>query len=217
MRAALVVRLDHVPRSLLDVGVGEHLVLGFRVVHPPCPGLEVHGAELPALAGILDASLETALLLLVTHREPVLDEDDAGGDQHPLDLGTAAHELVVLGLGTEAHHVLDPGPVVPASVEEDHLSGGREMGNVALEIPLCPLPLGGRRQGYHPGEAGVQKTRDPLDHAALAGRVAAFEEHHQPELFVSNPFLELEEFDLKARQLLVVVLAGKLPGLPLRS
>src|SRR5437870_1650180 len=32
MRAALVVGLDDVPGSLLDVRVGEHLVLGFRVV-----------------------------------------------------------------------------------------------------------------------------------------------------------------------------------------
>ena len=51
---ALVVGLDHVPRSFLDVAVGKHLVLRFRVFDPPGAGLQVHRAQLPALAGVVD-------------------------------------------------------------------------------------------------------------------------------------------------------------------
>jgi hypothetical protein len=35
----LVVGIDHVPRSLFDVGVGEHLVFSLGVVDPPGPRL----------------------------------------------------------------------------------------------------------------------------------------------------------------------------------
>jgi hypothetical protein len=38
-------------------------------------------------------------------------------------------EALVLVLGAKAHHPLDPGPVVPGAVEEDHLARGRELGD----------------------------------------------------------------------------------------
>ena len=52
--------------------------------------------------------------------------------------------------------------------------------DVALEVPLGPLPLGGRRQRDDPGDPGIQVLGDPLDRAALAGGVAALEDHHEP-------------------------------------
>src|SRR5881398_23716 len=73
MRAALVVGLDDIPGSLLDVRVREHLVLGLGVVDPSRPGLQVHRAQLPTLAGVVDPRQETALLLFVADRKPVLD------------------------------------------------------------------------------------------------------------------------------------------------
>src|SRR5207247_7977486 len=54
MRAALVVGLDDIPGSRLDVRVGEALVLVLGVVDLSRPRLQVHRAELPALAGVVD-------------------------------------------------------------------------------------------------------------------------------------------------------------------
>ena len=51
-RRALVVGLDDVPGTRVGVGVGEHAVLGLGVVDPAGAGLEVRGAELPALARV---------------------------------------------------------------------------------------------------------------------------------------------------------------------
>src|SRR6266852_197550 len=63
MRRPLVVGLDHMPRRLLDVAVRKHLVLRLGVVDPPRSSLQVHWAQLPALAGIVDAPQEAPLLL----------------------------------------------------------------------------------------------------------------------------------------------------------
>src|SRR5216684_1183081 len=56
--------------------------------------LQVHWTELPALAGIVNPPQEPPLLLLIADREPVLDQDDAGADQHPLELRAGQHELI---------------------------------------------------------------------------------------------------------------------------
>src|SRR5207245_6604264 len=96
MRGTLVVGFDHVPRRLFDVAVRKHLVLRLRVVDPAGSGLQVHGAQLPALAGIVDAPQEPPLLLVIADREPVLDDDDPRAHEHALELRARAHELVVL-------------------------------------------------------------------------------------------------------------------------
>lgn len=76
-RPSFVVRLDHIPGRFLRVRVPEHLVFSFRVVDPPCPRFEIHGAELPALTRVVNAAQETAFLFFITDREPVFDQDDA--------------------------------------------------------------------------------------------------------------------------------------------
>ena len=58
-------------------------------------------------------------------------------------------ELVVLLLGAKAHDLLDPGPVVPGAVEKHDLSGGRQMCDVAVEIPLAAFGLGRFGQRNH--------------------------------------------------------------------
>src|SRR3712207_6967864 len=47
-------------------------------------------------------------------------------------------------VGAEAHDPLDPGAVVPGAVEQNHLPGTGQVGDVALEVPLPAFPLGGR-------------------------------------------------------------------------
>src|SRR6202142_3599505 len=199
--ALLVVAPDHPPGSLLEVRVGEHLVLGLRVVEPSGAALEVHGRQLPALRRVVQAVLEPALLLRVGDAEPVLDQDDAAPHEHPLELGAGAQELLVLLLGAEAHDPLHAGSVVPAAVEKDDLAGGRQVDDVALEIPLSPLALGGRREGHDAREAGIQGLHDPLDRAALAGRVPTLEDDHDLEAARLDPLLPLDQLDVQASEL----------------
>jgi hypothetical protein len=103
----------------------------------------------------------------------------------------------VLLLGAELHDPLHPGPVVPAPVEQDDLAGGREVGDVALEIPLGALALGGGPEGDHPAVAGVEPLGDPLDGATLAGGVAALEDDHHPQALVDDPLLHPHQLGLE--------------------
>src|SRR6185436_20728384 len=130
-------------------------------------------AELPLLRRVLEAGLEPALLLLVGDRQPVLDEDDPRAQQVALELRARPHELLVLVRRAEAHDVLDAGAVVPGAVEQDHLSGRRQVRDVALEVPLAALALGRRAERDDPDDARVGLLGDALDRAALARRVAA--------------------------------------------
>ena len=61
------------------------------------------------------------------------------------------------------------------------------MGDVALEVPLAALALGRLLQRDHPGAARVEVLGEALDGAALAGRVAALEEDHDPLAGVLAP------------------------------
>ncbi len=201
---ALVVGFHHEPGAVLGVRVGEHVVLGAGVLYPARAGLQVHGAELPALDGGVDPLLEALLLLLVTDREPVLDEGDAGAGQHPLELGAGAQELAVLPVGAKAHHPLDSGPVVPGAVEQHHLPGGGQVGHVALEIPLGTLPVRRCGQGGDPADPGVEGLGDRLDDAPLAGGVPPLEQHHDFEPLLLDPLLQLDQLLLQVAEVMLI-------------
>jgi hypothetical protein len=70
----------------------------------------------------------------------------------------------------------------------------------------------GRGQCGDTGHARVQALRDALDDAALARRIAAFEQDDDLLLAVLHPVLQLDQFALQAEQLLEVGLAGSLVG-----
>ena len=53
---------------------------------------------------------------------------------------------------------------------------------------------------------------DSLDHAALAGGIATFEEYHHFEALVLDPLLQLDKFDLQPSQLPLVDLLLDLAG-----
>ena len=182
----------------------EHVVLGPGVVLPARDRLEVHRGELPAPHRVVQAGAEARLLLLVGDAEPVLAQQDPVLDEHPLEDRGLVQEAAVLVGGAEAHDPLDAGAVVPGAVEQGDLAGGRQVRDVALEVPLRQLALGGRRQGDDARDAGVQVLRDPLDRAALAGGVAALEDDHESGAGGADPLLHLDQFGLQAEQLELV-------------
>ena len=104
----------------------------------------------------------------MTQHDPVLDEQ-------PLEDRALVEEAAVLVGRAEAHHLLDAGAVVPTAVEQDDLAGARQVGDVALEVPLRPLALGGAGSASMRRDARVEVLSDALDRAALAGCVATLE------------------------------------------
>src|SRR5947208_1484188 len=115
--------------------------------------------------------MEAAFLFLVADGEPVFQQEDAGADQQTLELRAGAEELIVLLLRAEAHDILHPRPVAPTSVEQDDLPGGGQVGDVALEVPLRLLRVGGLAKGDDTATTGVQGLGNALDGPALAGGV----------------------------------------------
>jgi hypothetical protein len=197
--------------ALTTVGVGEHLVLGAGILDPVLARFDVHRAQLPALARIADAVLEATLLFLVVDREPVFDEVDARAHQHLLEQRAGAQELAVFLLAAELHHPLDAGAVVPAAVEQHDLAARRQLGDVALEVPLPALPLGRRAERDHPADARVEALGDAFDDAALAGRVATLEDDHDLEAVEAHPLLQLDQLELQMGKFFdVVVILGRL-------
>ena len=152
----------------------------------------------------MDTHREAQVLLVVGDRKPVLDQDDAGANQHLFELGNGAEKLLVLVVGAKAHDLLNPRAVVPAAVEEDDFAAGRQMRNVALEVPLAAFALARRRQCGDAADARIEALRDALDDAALAGRVAPFKEHDHLEFLVHDPVLQFDEFALQTEKLLEI-------------
>ncbi|MNC35732.1 hypothetical protein D3C75_842260 [compost metagenome] len=202
--AALVVGIDHEPGAVLGIRVGEHVILGAGVLHPAGAGLQVHGAEFPALDGGVDALLEALLLLFITDREPVLDEGDARASQHPLELGAGTQKLAVFGIGAKAHYPLHPGPVVPGAIEQHHLPRRGQVGGIALEVPLGALPVRGGGQGGDPADPGVEGLGDRLDDAPLAGGIAPLEQHHHLEPLLLDPLLQLDQLLLQLSEVVFI-------------
>ena len=204
----LLVALDDVPRRLGDVGVHHHLVLGAGVVLPAGDRLEVHRGQLPLPHRVLQPGPEAALLLLVADREPVLAQQDPVLDEQPLEDRALVQEPAVLRGRAEAHHLLDAGAVVPGPVEQHDLAGARQVLDVALEVPLGPLALGGRGQRGDARDPGAEVLGDPLDRAALAGGVAALEDDDDALALGPDPLLDLDQLGLQPEQLGLVDLAG---------
>ena len=87
------------------------------------------------------------------------------------------------------------------------------MGDVALEVPLRALALGRRAERHGADHARVGLLGDALDRAALAGRVAALEEHDHLQALVDDPLLQAHELDLQALELLLVAALAQPPRL----
>ncbi len=60
--------------------------------------------------------------------------------------GTERKKLFDVGIGAESHYALDAGPIIPAAIEQHDFTAGREVRDIALEIPLGALTLVRRRQ-----------------------------------------------------------------------
>ena len=206
-RLLLVHGGDDPPWRLRNVGAPEHDFFGFGVEFPTLAGFKIHGAEFPLFEGIVDPGAEAKLLFLVRNREPIFYHLDAGTDQHFFEFGHRAEELLVFVIAAKAHHPLDAGPVIPTAVEEHDLAGRRQVRDVALEIPLGLFAVGGRRQGGHAANPGIQVLGDPLDDAALAGGIPALADDDYSVPGLNHPVLQGYKLRLEAVEFLEIKVA----------
>ena len=81
------------------------------------------------------------------------------------------------------------------------------MSDVALEVPLRCFAPGWFLQGHHANYSWVGSFHDPFDGAALAGGIAAFEDHADLEALGYHPLLEFHQLPLQTLELTFVGLA----------
>ena len=162
------------------------------------------GDSFHCLSGSVSRGEEAAALLFAGDREPVFEEADARAHQHALDLRALAHEFEIFGGRAEAHHPLDAGAVVPGAVEEDDLARRRQVLDIALEIPLRAFALGRLFQRDDARAARVEVLHEALDRAALAGGVAALEQHDDLLAGLLDPVLRLQKLGLQRQHALEI-------------
>ena len=192
----------------------DHRLVGLGVVPPAADRFDVHRAQLPVLGRVADPRLEPAPLLVLADVQEVFEQEDAVVDELALDRRRQLEEVLVLLVGAEAHHALDAGAVVPGAVEQDDLARGGKAGHVALDVELALLAVRGCRQRHVLEHARAAALGDPLDHAALAGRVAALEDHDHPRPLGHRPGLQPGQLDLEPVQLRLERLARQLDVIP---
>src|SRR4029434_8739213 len=102
--------------------------------------------------------------------------------------------------------------IVRGAVEQDNLARRREMRDIALDVNLRLLTVGGRRQCHVPVDARARAGGNSADHAALARRVAALENHDDTRTLGLNPSLPADEVHFELSQLLLEFLTTDLAG-----
>ena len=169
-RQLLHVRVDDRPRCVRRVGAAQHVVARHAVLGEALDRGLVGRAQLPLLQRVVAPPLEAPELLRLRDREPELEQPDARVDELRLEERRLLVELLDLGRRREPHHPLDPRAVVPGAVVEDDLAAGRQVRDVALEVPLAALEVGRLGKRDDPRAAGVRVLGEAPDRTALARR-----------------------------------------------
>ncbi len=186
----------------------EHLIAGGAVRFPELLRLRVEGADFPLRQRVALARFEALLLLVLRDVEVVLEEADAGADEHVLEAQDGLHELVILRIGTEAHDALDAGAVVPGAVEQHELARGGQVRHVTLEVPCRLVAVGGFTEGDDARLAGAEMLREALNGAVFAGGVAALEDDEDAFAVADEMTLQLDQLDLEIAQEELVLLVA---------
>ena len=83
---------------------------------------------------------------------------------------------------------------------------------IPLHVHLRFFAFGRGRQRHNPKRSRAQSLSERLNYSPLAGAVASFEDNTNLLLLTTNPFLQLHEFDVQPRKLLLVFLSFQLFG-----
>jgi hypothetical protein len=92
------------------------------------------------------------------------------------------------------------GTVVPAPVEKNNLTFRREMGHIALKVPLGLFTLRGYAQGDHTADSWIQPLGDSLDNSSLSGGITAFENDYNAKIPGFYPLVKFYKLELQVLQ-----------------
>src|SRR6516225_12338195 len=106
--------MNDVPRRVPAVSGLEHHVTRSGIGIPAPERFDVHRAQFPLPEWIVDARLETPLLLVLADLQPDLDQPNPTVHDVFLDLRAQIEETLMLRLGAKSHDKFDAGPVIPA-------------------------------------------------------------------------------------------------------
>ncbi|ENN83982.1 hypothetical protein RHSP_70511 [Rhizobium freirei PRF 81] len=204
--APLVVGAHDGPRRVIGMRLLQHAIALFAVFLPFRKRGDIHGGKLPDGARIVAPVVETLQLHLPADIEIEFEEVDAVLEDELFHLRRLLQKLLVLFRRAKAHNRLDTGAVVPGAVEQHEFASGRELRNVALEVPLPSLTVRRLGQRHDTRQARVHVSRCRRDRAALAGGVAPFEQRHHPLAGRLQPELHLDKLDLQRLQLVEILL-----------
>src|SRR6266436_3168957 len=84
----------------------EHPVASAGIIEPMASRRQIHCTQLPLPQWVVDARLETALLLFVADLQPDFDQLDSTINDVSLRLGAIFQKRLILFLAAEAHHML---------------------------------------------------------------------------------------------------------------
>src|SRR5215475_4477724 len=112
----------------------------------------------------------------------------------------------MLFFGTETHHMLYPGTVIPTAIKDHDFTGRWEMLHIPLHVHLRFLPVRRRRQRDGAKHARADPLRESFDCAAFAGGIPPFKYDDGSQTLMLNPCLQFTEFRLQLTQLLHVSL-----------
>jgi hypothetical protein len=79
------------------------------------------------------------------------------------------------------------------------------MFDITLKIDLRALPLGRSGESDDPKDARTDAFGDPLDHAALAGRISTLKNNDNSRSRMLGPELQLDQLDMQFRHFLFIV------------
>ena len=102
---------------------------------------EVDRRQLPPLGRRIQPFPEAFFLLFLVARQPIFEQQDSIVDELTLEFRSRTQECLALRIGAKAHDAFDARAIVPASIEQRDFTAGRQMFDIALEIPLTALTL----------------------------------------------------------------------------
>jgi len=174
------------------MGVLQHRFLGFGVLLPAAARLHVHRAQLPLLERIVDPHGEAELLLFVGNRNQYLIStmpertsmrSNSGTDRKNSSTSSSVQNPITRSTPARLYQLRSNSTISPRQANTKH-SAGNTTGSVHARSVPAARPR---------ADPWIETLGDAFDHAALAGGIAALENHNHLELLMLHPVLQFHQ------------------------
>ncbi len=200
-RFFFIIALDDSPGCILRVTDLKVPIFCECVAIPEFLRRLIDRREFILLQRICLAILKSLCLLSFRDRKIKLYKLDPIIDQDLLEGSNFAHEFLIITLIHEAHNWLDPSTIIPASIEEYHLSRVREMLDIPLKIPLSALNICRLRKCDDARTSRIQELGKSCDTSSFPCCITSLEDDEDAFFTVLDIFLELHELELKLEKI----------------